>query len=73
VNTFLPELMNTIIFVRFFIKRQVRQNLPDIVFGKILYQSLRRPLFVSRNISIQCPTMQNKMAVIFQHDRRINL
>jgi len=43
VNTFLPELMNTIIFVRFFIKRQLRQNLPDIVFDKILYQSLRRP------------------------------
>ena len=43
VNTFLPKLIGTIIFMRFFIKLQLLQNLPDIVRSEILNQAFRRP------------------------------
>lgn len=43
MHPFLPKLIGTIIFVGFFVKSQLIQNLPDIVFGKILNQFFCRP------------------------------
>jgi hypothetical protein len=41
--TFLPKLIVTIVFMGFFVKSQLIQNLPDIILSKILNQFFCRP------------------------------
>ncbi len=43
VNALLPELIRAIFLMGFFVKRQLIQNLPDIMSRKILNQVFRCP------------------------------
>ena len=65
---FLPELVSSICFMRFFIKSQLFQNSCHTVFIKIMEQFFGCIRFETCNILIQLPALRNEMQVIFKDD-----
>ncbi len=71
MNPLLPELICSIVFMRFLIKGQLFQNRSDIMFIKIADQLFRHKGFKTSDISIQLIALYNHVQMIFEDDKGV--